>query len=103
MVGPFSHRVAPGIDHIQVQVTIVIKVGKRAFGILQAAKASLRRYIGKGPVSVVPIENQVGMKIPDQKIDKSIVVIVAAGNASPSPKGIGSSCKPSNIPEYAGS
>ena len=86
-----------------IRESIVIIIGKSAFGILKLPKTSLRGYINEGPISVVLIKNQVGFKVPEQKVDMPIIVIIAPGHASSSPPGIGNSCCLSNIRELPGS
>src|SRR5436190_6316275 len=90
-------RISDRAENIREPIVIVISKG--TFGILKTREPSWRGYINEGPIPIVLIENQVGSKVRNQKVEKPIVVIVAAGHASSSPKGIGNSCLRGNIPE----
>ena len=53
-------RISDRAENIREPIVIVISKG--TFGILKTRKPSWRGYINEGPIPVVLIENQVGLK-----------------------------------------
>src|SRR5438552_2333759 len=58
IIRPFSHRITSGIDHIQIQVTVVIIVSPGRCAVIgDGPNTSLIGYVGKGAVSVILIKS----------------------------------------------